>query len=331
MKRIAPILILALLMPACGLGQAAGLSNDSPDIGHRGATTTTGSVAAPPTTQPTSSPTIEAAKAAPTTKAASPPATVSSTPEQPATMQVAPYFFVDEAGRHNRTGPFLVPVAREVPSSVAVARRAMEQLLAGPGRDERESVPTLSSAIPAGVELLGLTIDGGTAEIDLSSEFEIEDDSAAVVARVAQVVFTLTRFGTVEQVRFLQEGLAVKAPTSDGSLVAGAVSRGDYLTFAPAIAVETPVYGGEMSDPSRVTGFAAVFEATFQYALTDEDGLIISEGIVMTSNGMGWGTFDFTIDYEVQRPQRGALIVWAHSAEDGSRIDIREYPVTLNP
>ena len=329
MKRIAPVLILALLVPACGLGQAAGLSNDSPDIGHSGATATTGSVAAPPTTQATSPPTTEAVEAAPTTEAASPPATTTAT--KPATMQVAPYFFVDEAGRHNRTGPFLVPVAREVPSSVAVARWAMEQLLAGPGKDEQQGVPALSSAIPAGVELLGLTIDGGTAEIDLSSEFEIEDDSAAVVARVAQVVFTLTRFSSVEQVRFLQEGLAVKVPTSDGSLVFGAVSRGDYLTFAPAIAVETPVYGGEMSDPSRITGFAAVFEATFQYALTDEDGLIISEGIVMTSNGMGWGTFDFTIDYEVQRRQRGALIVWVHSAEDGSRIDIREYPVTLNP
>lgn len=331
MKRIAPALILAMLVPACGLGQAAGLSNDSPDIGQAGPTTTAGSVAAPSTTQETSPPAAEAA-AAPTTTSAPPAATtVSSTPTQPATMQVAPYFFVDEAGRHNRTGPFLVPVAREVPSSVAVARRAMEQLLAGPGQDERESVPALSSAIPAGVELLGLTIEMGTAQVDLSSEFEIEDDSAAVVARVAQVVFTLTRFATVEQVRFLQEGSAVKAPTSDGSLVAGAVSRGDYLGFAPAIAVETPVYGGATSDPSRVTGFAAVFEAIFQYALTDEDGLIISEGVVMTSNGMGWGTFDFTIDYDVERRQRGTLIVWAHSAEDGSRIDIREYPVTLDP
>jgi hypothetical protein len=135
----------------------------------------------------------------------------------------------------------------------------------------------------------------------------------------------------VERVRFLQEGKEVKTPTSDGGLVDGAVTRGDYLDFAAAISTESPSYGAIASDPLRVTGFAAVFEATFQYALTDADGLIIEEGVAMTSNGMGWGTFDFTIDYEVERRQRGALIVWAHSAKDGSRIDIREYPVTLHP
>lgn len=332
MKRIAPALILALLVPACGLGQAAGLSNETPDIGQAGPTTTAGSVVAPSTTQETSPPTAEAPGTAPSTTSGSPAATtVPSTPTQPATMQVAPYFFVDEPGRHNRTGPFLVPVAREAPSSVAVARRAMEQLLAGPTQDEQEGVPALSSAIPAGVELLGLTIEKGTAQVDLSSEFEIEDDSAAVAARVAQIVFTLTRFDSVERVRFLQEGKEVKTPISDGGLVDGAVTRGDYLDFAAAISTENPIYGGIASDPLRVTGFAAVFEATFQYALTDADGLIIEEGVAMTSNGMGWGTFDFTIDYEVERRQRGALIVWAHSAEDGSRIDIREYPVTLDP
>src|SRR5690606_9791779 len=74
---------------------------------------------------------------------------------------------------------------------------------------------------------------------------------------------------------------------------------------------------------------AAVFEATFQYALTDADGLIIEEGVAMSSTGVGWGGFDFTIDYSVDRSQRGALIVWTDSARDGSRTDVREYPVFL--
>jgi hypothetical protein len=246
-------------------------------------------------------------------------------------MVVAPYFFVDEAGRANRTGPFLIPVAREVEASKGVARRAIEQLLAGPDQGERDGVPALSSAIPDGVELLGLTIEDGLAVIDLSSEFDIEDDSAAVATRVAQVVFTLTRYDSVERVRFLEEGRETKTPTSDGSLVAGSVTRGDYLDFAAAITVESPIYWGNGSDPLRVTGFAAVFEASFRYALTDGDGRILEEGVAMTSNGMGWGDFDFTIDYDVDEAQLGALLVWAHSAEDGARIDIREYPVRLQP
>lgn len=50
-----------------------------------------------------------------------------------------------------------------------------------------------------------------------------------------------------------------------------------------------------------------------------------------SSSGVDWGVFDFTIDYDVDRTQRGALIVWTSSAEDGSRIDIREYPLVLRP
>lgn len=324
MRRIGLVLGLAMLLPACGLGAARVDGAQGPP-------------SSAPTTAPANPSTSEApapstTAAAPTTTLAAPSTTVATPAPQPAgTMVVAPYFLIDEAGRPNRTGPFLVPVAREVESSKAVARRAMEQLLAGPDQGEGEGTPALTSAIPDGVELLRLTIEDGVAWVDLSEEFDIEDDSAAVAARVAQVVFTLSRFDSVERVRFLQEGKEVKTPTSDGSLVGGAVTRGDYLDFAAAISVEGPVYGGIASDPLRVTGFAAVFEATFQYALTDADGLIIEEGVAMTSNGMGWGDFDFTIDYEIDAPQRGALIVWAHSAEDGSRIDIRECPVALRP
>lgn len=319
MRRIAFVLGLALLLPACGLS-AAGV-----DRGQ-------GSPAPPPSTVATTSPTSQA----PAT--AAPPTTVAPPLQAPGTkvaatgpMEVVPYFFIDETGRSNRTGPFLAPVAREVSSTSGVARAAMEELLSGPSADELESVPALSSAIPEGVELLGLTIDNGLAEVDLSSEFEIEDDSAAMTSRAAQVVFTLTRFDSVERVRFLLEGEEVKVPTADGSLVGGGVTRGDYLDLAAAISVESPTYGAVVSDKVRVTGFAAVFEASFRYALTDDDGLIIEEGVAMTSNGMGWGSFDFTIDHDVEASERGALIVWAHSPEDGSQIDVREYPLILEP
>lgn len=98
-----------------------------------------------------------------------------------------------------------------------------------------------------------------------------------------------------------------------------------------ALSVETPIQGGPAGNPMRVTGFGAAFEATFQYALTDDDGLIIEEGIAMTDSGSGWGGFDFTIDYHVDRRQVGALIVWVNSAQEGSQIDVREYAVVFTP
>ncbi len=130
---------------------------------------------------------------------------------------------------------------------------------------------------------------------------------------------------------FRHDHAALAVPTGNGQLVARPVSIADYLEFAAALHIEEPAYGGDVGDPLQVLGFGAVFEASFNYALVDARGLIIAEGHPMTTNGTGWGGFDFTIDYDVDHEQVGALIVWTHSAEDGSQIDVREYPVVLHP
>lgn len=331
MRRIA-IVLTALTMVACSNVSA------SPPQPTSTAPTTTGIT---PTTEgqggPATSTTVQAATS--TTEASA--STTTTQPTQgggPATtapelrsITVAPYFYIDEQGHPNRTGPFVVPVAREVSHTRAVARAAIEQLLVGPTRAERDGVPSLSTAIPPGVRLLGLTISEDIATIDLSKEFGATDDSATVAQRAAQVVFTLSRFDSVAEVLFLQEGAPVAVQIGDGDLVSRPVGIWDYLEFAAAISVETPIYRGEGENPLRVSGFGAVFEATFHYALTDADGLIIAEGMAMTNNGTGWGGFDFTIPYSVDEAQMGALIVWTHSAENGERIDIREYPVRLVP
>ncbi|HSJ35157.1 MAG TPA: GerMN domain-containing protein [Acidimicrobiia bacterium] len=247
----------------------------------------------------------------------------------PPTMAVAPYFFIDEDGHTGRSGPFLAPIHRTVAESVAVATASMQALLEGPTSDEQTSIPALSTAIPDGTTLNSVSIEDGVATVDLSAEFEAEEASAAASARTAQVVFTLTRFSTVDSVSFLEDGVPVSVRTDNGNVADEPVDRGDYLDYQAAISVESPTYGGFATDPLRVTGQAAVFEATFQYALTDADGLIIEEGVAMSGSGVGWAGFDFTIDYSVDRSQRGALIVWTDSAQDGSRIDIREYPIFL--
>ena len=54
------------------------------------------------------------------------------------------------------------------------------------------------------------------------------------------------------------------------------------------------------------------------------------EDTVMASCGSGcWGAWEIEIPYEVDRQQFGALVVWEFSAQDGSRIHIREYPIQL--
>ncbi|HEX9763406.1 MAG TPA: GerMN domain-containing protein, partial [Acidimicrobiia bacterium] len=198
---------------------------------------------------------------------------------------MAPWFFIDEDGQPGRTGPFLAPIQREVAYTKAVGRASLEQLFAGPTAGERDSVPAISSTIPSGVEVLGLTIKEGIAIVDLSNEFGGTDDSAVVAQRMAQVVFTLTTIPHVTEVLFRQEGEAIPAQTGDGQLVTRPVMKADYLDFAAALTVEKPVYGGTGGNPLHVTGFGAAFEASFSYALTNANGLIIAEGHALTTNG----------------------------------------------
>lgn len=338
-----------LVIVLSGLIVACGTSVVDPGAGGPGPSTTEPSVTSTtPTIPGSTAPQVETTTTQPeTTTTAVPGQTTTTTgvttttPSAPTTgpqpapsagpMVVAPYFFIDEEGHPSRGGPFLFPLAREVEPTVAVARASLEQLFAGPTRDERRSVPAISTTIPEGVRVLGLTINQDIATVDLSDEFDATDDSAVVAQRAAQVVFTLARFDSVFEVVFRQEGKKVPIQIGNGQLVNRPVGIHDYLEFAAALTVESPIYRGPAGNPMRVTGFGAAFEANFNYALTDADGLIIEEGFAMTNNGVGWGGFDFTINYQVDRPQVGALIVWVYSAKNGDRIDIREYPVILTP
>lgn len=331
MRRILYLsMVMAIALAACSPATSAPL--DHPAI----TTTTTGSNVAPsvvvPVSVPTSIPPTSTTTESPgTTTIPTSPTSVATQPAPLAKMTVAPWFYIDEPGRSGRTGPFLLPVLRETPHTKAVARASLEELFVGPTVGESASIPAISSTIPDGVRILGLTIKEGIAVVDLSSEFEGSDTSPVVAQRMAQVVFTLASIPNVVEVLFRQEGKPIAAQTSDGHLVTRPVLKADYLDFAAALTVEQPVYGGGGSNPVHVTGFGAVFEAAFNWALTDSDGLIIAEGHQMTTNGSGWGAFDFPINYEIDSKQKGALIVWANSAENGQRIDIREYPITLVP
>lgn len=311
---------LALLLAGCSSPAVSGSTTQA----LPGQTTQT-----QPSTQSTSTTALNASSTTITTQATTTtaPTTTPTTTQHASPISLGVYFYVDEAGHPQRTGPFLIPVATDVSHTLSVARAAMEQLLAGPAVSD----PSISTMIPDGVRLLGLTIADGIAKVDLSSDFAADDDSAASAMKAAQVVFTLTRFPTVDDVQFFQDGKPVAVQTGDGQLVSRPVARGDYLEFAAALDIESPAYGGLAANPLRVTGFGAVFEAAFLYRLSDAEDHVLAEGQAMTDLGTGWGNFDFTVHYKVDHQQMGSLVVWDDSAKDGTSIDIRQYPVILVP
>ncbi len=150
----------------------------------------------------------------------------------------------------------------------------------------------------------------GTAEVELSS--------TEACTALAQIVYTLTQFPTVERV-------------TGGCTPDAAVDRASYENVTPAILVEHPAPFEEVESPLRLRGTANTFEATFQITLVDWDGRIIHEQFATATSGTGTrGTFDVTIAFDVGR-EGGAVIVYELSAEDGSKINLVEIPLQLQP
>jgi hypothetical protein len=236
----------------------------------------------------------------------------------------------------------LVPVLRTVPASegTATAEAAMKALLAGPSAKERAARPQLLSVIPGGTRLLGLQIKRGLATVDLSTEFASlgpddawDQGSFELRGRLAQVVYTLTQFPTVDRVSFKLDGHPVKVFSSDKIALDKPVTRATYRDrFLPLIFVDGPAWGAALPNPGRVTGLANVFEAQFRVALLDAKGKVLADRPAKASCGTGcWGTFDVSLRYDVPRAQWGTLRVWVISEFSGRPASVREYPVYLRP
>jgi len=213
------------------------------------------------------------------------------------------------------------------PGTTAVAAAAMNALLAGPQGVAAQL--GMTTAIPAGTRLLGLTIADGTATVDLSGSFQSGGGSLSMQLRVAQVVYTLTQFPTVQRVNFELDGTAVEAIGGEGLMVNG-VSRSTFEGVTPAIVVEAPLPGQAVNSPIKVAGTANTFEATVNYTLTGQSGKVLKDGFTTATSGTGTrGTFSFTISYPAGSAGNATLSVYEVSAKDGSRINVVDIPVAL--
>ncbi len=224
----------------------------------------------------------------------------------------------------------LVAVLREVPATKSVATAAITALLAGP--TSGDAGRSISTAIPDGSKLLGISITNGVATIDLSSEFESGGGSASVQGRLGQVVYTLTQFPSIKSVMFQIEGKSAEIFSGEGVVLDKPVGRADYVALLPDIWVDRPAFNAAIGNPAHVTGNANVFEATFRIAILDGAGKVLVDQMAMATCGTGCrGTFDVTIPYTVSKAQYGTLRVYFGSAQDGSPQSIRDYRVWLTP
>ncbi len=312
------IALAALTACAPGVGDAGPLQGSGAPAGSPPATSPNGSSAPGRSVAPGQSPAESAAPPSPPGASAVP-----STSAAPAVTTFAVYFF---------RGDRLVPVQRTVPRTVAVARAALQQLLAGPTPVESAGAAGLTSTVPSGSRLLDVAIADGTATVDISGQFESGGGSASMFGRLAQVVYTMTQFPSVSGVTFRLDGQPVTVFSSEGIVLSGPSVRADYRDELPAIFMDAPAWGTRLANPARIAGLANVFEAQFSVEISTASGTVIARRTVMASCGTGcWGTFDVAVPYSVDREQPGWVTAFDLSARDGSRENVASYPVVLAP
>ncbi|HUG07657.1 MAG TPA: GerMN domain-containing protein [Acidimicrobiia bacterium] len=247
------------------------------------------------------------------------PDTTSTTAQVPAEVPV--YFFF--AGYPTDPGPWVVPVARAGGEGLEIA---LSSLLGGVSASDAEM--GLSSEIPEGTRLLGVTVQGGVAAIDFSREFESGGGSLSVLGRVAQVVYTATRFDGVEAVEFLIEGTRIDVLSGEGLIVDEPQTREGYRDLIPAILVEEPLWGATVDHQLTMSGLARTESGTISYTVLDADGLIVAEGEISTTP-QEWSEFRTVIQVSTTAGSGMGSIVVFELADDGSQRHVLQYPLEI--
>jgi hypothetical protein len=225
--------------------------------------------------------------------------TVTST--APGTRTVRVYFL--------RSG-FVQPVARTVVPGPTGVPGTLAALYGGPTRAEQGELG-LSTQVPIDNSYLRIAFSGDPRAGLLT--FRLPHTTRA---ELAQLVYTLSQFPASRKLR-------INGKT---------YSRADFEDVTPAILVESPLPFTRVSSPLRVSGTANTFEATFQYELKDETGKLLAKHFVTATSGNGVrGTYDVSIPFSVAGPTKVTLTVYEASAENGSRVNQVDIPLTLAP
>ena len=204
-------------------------------------------------------------------------------------------------------------ISREIRQVTAATpvRGALEAMLAGPQSE------TLVALWPTDTRVLGISQADGIITVDLSGEARNASVGAASeVTMVQTLVWTVTAAYAMPEasVRLLIEG----APAGEawGHMVWDApIPRDAPLGTLSRIIVDTPLWKETVGSPVRISGEAAVFEATLAYtvfdvgtALAKQENLsdhVVAQGFTMTAEGQAFSPFSFEValppgDYSVE-------------------------------
>jgi hypothetical protein len=129
--------------------------------------------------------------------------------------------------------------------------------------------------------------------------------------------------------------LATANPCDEGNgyreVRPGVVEPVPATGLAP-IDVSTPAPGDDVTSPVTIAGTADVFEGTVSYQIKDMNGELLAHGITTATCSIDCrGDYSVDVPFEVDQEQAGTILVFERSAEDDSKVNVVEIPVTLQP
>jgi hypothetical protein len=143
-------------------------------------------------------------------------------------------------------------------------------------------------------------------------------------------VYTLAQFHSVTGVQFKVDGQGVTV--LGGVPVQSPQTTAMYDGYLPAITVQNPVIGAQLSSPVTVSGTADVFEAVVSVRILDSAGNQIARTFSTASCGTGCrGDYSIPVSYTVTRAEPGTIEVFETSPKNGQPVNVQLIPVTLAP
>jgi germination protein M len=215
---------------------------------------------------------------------------------------------------------------RTVTRTPAVAGRAVRLLFAGP--NAAETAAGVTTAVPAGSRLRGISISGSTATVDVSRAFAAPGTRASVRMRLAQLTFTTTQFPSIDRVRLEVAGQIVHSIA--GVPVPQPAATASFYRLLPQILVARPAIGARIPATVIVAGSADVFEAVVHIRILNARGRLISATHVLATCGTGCrGTYTARLTYHVLRAQRGTVLINGDNGK-GTPPPVVRVPVRLS-
>jgi hypothetical protein len=169
-------------------------------------------------------------------------------------------------------------------------------------------VPQTEATAAASLHALGIdagvTIAGGTATVDFPD---------ATQQQIAEIVFTLTQFPSVQRV--------------DVAAGKGLTREDVDASYLPQILIESPGVSAKVPKTFHVTGIAQVFEATFMIELRVSNRVVVKQSVTASDGAPARGTFDATLTSPATGPVE--VVAYEPSAENGQPLHTVRIPITV--